>query len=357
MNRLHRFLFKPAPAGGLGRARALFYGGLFLGYGPGSDLSAWGAISPELWRPVFPYPALAGPPPEVWLRVLEVVFELCLAAAALGILFPVAGPGAFVLGWALLALPNQFGRAYHVDAPVVMLLGVLAFSRAADAWTLGSLFPRVSPGAGGKRLPRVPDPARTESAVGDAGENGSLLSLSGVERGDCQGRISRASVEQRECFSVDSGSRVEMGQSGENGCRLSGEYRWPVQAARVVLCLVFVSAGLSKLRNAGWEWLNPQAQGFLLLDRWVSSTPWTDWGLLLAAHPGWLVAGAAATLGLELLYPLALVSRRLRPWLAAGALGLLLGFKAVLGPAFVALAFCHLWWWPWERWGESREGA
>ena len=36
------------------------------------------------------------------------------------------------------------------------------------------------------------------------------------------------------------------------------------------------------------------------------------------------------------------------PLVTAGA-GLLLGFRILLGPAFLALVICHVFWVPWER--------
>ena len=127
-----------------------------------------------------------------------------------------------------------------------------------------------------------------------------------------------------------------------------GEYRWPLVAARLILCLVFAAAGLSKVLNGGWEWVASDSLGRTLLKQAVTSTPWLD-ATWIAASPPLHRGLAAATLVLELAYPLALVWRRGRPWLVAGGLLLLAGFAAFAGPWFPALALAHLWWLPWER--------
>jgi hypothetical protein len=46
---------------------------------------------------------------------------------------------AFALGFFLLSLPHCFGKTHHFDASLVLVMGVLAFSRAGDAFSLDRL--------------------------------------------------------------------------------------------------------------------------------------------------------------------------------------------------------------------------
>jgi hypothetical protein len=132
----------------------------------------------------------------------------------------------------------------------------------------------------------------------------------------------------------------------------SAEYTWPVRTAWLVLALVFLGAGISKLRHAGLAWVTSDTmRNTLLVNHYYQSVdqPLVSWGLAIAEHPGLCHALAAGTMGIELAYPIALFVPALRLPLVAAGVGLLLGFRIVLGPSFISLVICHVFWVPWER--------
>jgi uncharacterized membrane protein YphA (DoxX/SURF4 family) len=130
------------------------------------------------------------------------------------------------------------------------------------------------------------------------------------------------------------------------------EYGWPVRAARVSLCLVFLAAGLSKLRHSGLEWVT--SDHLPLLIQAMSLRRWREDGVAdaLAPSPDLWRALAILTLVIELAYPLALVSVRARWVLIPSAVAMLAGFAVLMGPRFDTLALLNLAWVPWERWRE-----
>lgn len=129
----------------------------------------------------------------------------------------------------------------------------------------------------------------------------------------------------------------------------SGEYRWPIATMRVVLSLVFLSAGLAKIGVSGLEWITTDHLALLLAAR---EQPLA--GMIvesdLACH-----ALAAATVGIEVLHPLALVSPVLAAVLVPAGLGLLGGILLLMGIPFWPLVATHVFWIPWHRF--RRPGA
>jgi hypothetical protein len=123
----------------------------------------------------------------------------------------------------------------------------------------------------------------------------------------------------------------------------SGEYRWPIQLVRVVISLAFFGAGLSKLRGGGGlGWIFSDTLQLTLADRALPL------GLAIAQWP-WLCRGLAAGVVLvELLHPLALVSRRAACVLVPGSVLLLLGFWLGMGIPFWPLLGLHAFWIPWD---------
>jgi hypothetical protein len=74
-----------------------------------------------------------------------------------------------------------------------------------------------------------------------------------------------------------------------------------------------------------------------------------DWGLRLARHPWICRSLAAGSLVVELAFPIALFSRRLRPWLVAAAFSMQIGITLVMGPDFGPFIWSYLFWIPWDR--------
>lgn len=134
----------------------------------------------------------------------------------------------------------------------------------------------------------------------------------------------------------------------------SAEYTWPIRLVCVLLALVFFAAGIAKLRHSGPAWIASDNLALMLIQNHyhkVRTDPLTSWGLDLAQY-GWLCRLlAAATVLIEVGYPLALVSRTARWVVVPGACLMLVGIRLLLGPAFEQFLMCSLFWVPWERAG------
>ena len=120
------------------------------------------------------------------------------------------------------------------------------------------------------------------------------------------------------------------------------------------MTFVFVGAGISKLRHGGLAWITSETFGLLMIQANYplvrqADAPMTDWGLWIAAHR-WICRGlAASTLLVELGFPLALFSRRIRLLIVPAALAMQLGISIVMGPNFNVFVMTYLFWVPWDR--------
>jgi hypothetical protein len=82
---------------------------------------------------------------------------------------------------------------------------------------------------------------------------------------------------------------------------------------QIHLCLIYASAGLAKLQ--GPSWWNGRAVGLL-----IGNSEFRPFDLsFLADHPMLIQLSTHLTVALELLYPVLIWQRRLRPWLLVGA--------------------------------------
>lgn len=132
----------------------------------------------------------------------------------------------------------------------------------------------------------------------------------------------------------------------------SGEYHWPLVALRVVLVCILFLAGLAKLRHAGLAHVTSDATQHLLVNT-------------LRFFPGVMTAGGAAiaqsdllsrvvmggVIVVELAYPLALTSRRARPFVAFSAVVMLVLINQFFALRFIQLIWAHVVWLPFERLG------
>jgi hypothetical protein len=277
-----RFWFEPAPPTNLAVSRMLFFGGLLLYYGL-EDFSAWGAVSPAFWMPLPVFHALhLSPLSPGALAVIQMLWRAALAFSAVGLLTRLSMIVAFVLGFYLLGLPHNFGHVYHFDALLVVTLGILAWSRAGDAW------------------------------------------------------------------SIDAWLR------GQDRPAPSGEYTWPIRMVWVMMALVFLAAGLSKVRYGGVAWVT-SANLSIVLERAAyhvsDADPLSRAGLWLAAHPWLSRAVAALTLVIELGFVAALVSPFARAVLVPAAVGMLIGIRVLMGPTFGGFLLATVFWVPWDAAG------
>jgi hypothetical protein len=102
----------------------------------------------------------------------------------------------------------------------------------------------------------------------------------------------------------------------------SWEYAWPLRLVQVFFCQIYLFAGYSKLFASGGAWLaGTNLRGHLLvLNQALSERPEATWGYALARHEGLCTAAAWAGLGIELAFPLVLISRPARLVLLPAAL-------------------------------------
>jgi predicted DCC family thiol-disulfide oxidoreductase YuxK len=285
------YFFEPNPPTDLAVSRLLFYGILFFFYLP-QDWSVWGEVDQAFWMPIGLFEKLHIPVlASSWLAVLQTVWKCSLALCALGFLTRLSSLTAFVLSVYLLGLPHNFGKTHHYDAMVILILGILAVSRAGDAWSLDR-----------------------------------LLALAR--------RRNLRSVEQRPA---------------------SGEYTWPLRAVWMLMSLIFFAAGMSKIRHSGLAWAFSDTLSTILIQHnylLSNAAPLSTIGLDIAAHP-WLARSFAfATLILELGYPVSLLSKRARFFFVPGIVFMLLGFRILMGPTFYTFIIAQLFWIPWLALGK-----
>jgi len=124
----------------LGATRLVFYLSLFALFYR-HDFSLWGEVDAVFAQPTVVLGLIAFDPlPPTWLQWLETVWRVALLASAVGLLTRLSTFVAFVLGFYLLALPHQFGRLEHTNGLIVILLGVLAFSRCGEGLSIDRLW-------------------------------------------------------------------------------------------------------------------------------------------------------------------------------------------------------------------------
>jgi hypothetical protein len=133
---------------------------------------------------------------------------------------------------------------------------------------------------------------------------------------------------------------------------ISGEYTWPVRMVWLLMALAFFAAGVAKIRFSGLQWVTSDTLAIFLIHNnyhVINLDPLTTWGLYLAQHPWLCRALAAGTIGVEVGFPLALVSPGARRLLVPATLLLQIMIRVVLGPSFVQFMLCYLFWVPWDR--------
>jgi hypothetical protein len=130
----------------------------------------------------------------------------------------------------------------------------------------------------------------------------------------------------------------------------SGEYTWPIRMAWIMLSIVFCAAGATKLIRSGTAWITSDNLQMLLLQHYFTLTdPPTKIGLLIARHPMLCHTLAAMTILVELSFPLALFSRRLRRILVPAAFFMQVGIGIAMGVYFTQFMISYLFWLPWRR--------
>jgi hypothetical protein len=123
------------------------------------------------------------------------------------------------------------------------------------------------------------------------------------------------------------------------GRRLPAEraalYGWPVRTSMALVAAVYLLIGLNKLILSGPAWvLSDNLRWVLYASSDARRTP-NGFALFIADRPLLSHVAAAATLGLELAFPLVLWFRRARPFLVGGMIALHLGIMVAMGLDYV----------------------
>jgi hypothetical protein len=279
------FWFAPDSGLDLAAARIAFFGGLLAIHGT-RDMSAFGEVAPLLWDPVSIFRWL--PQPATWMiQATQTVWRLALVCAAVGMWTRAATAVALVGGAFLLGLPQNLGAIRLDDTMVVPALCVMAMARCGDRLSVDRWL-----GTRRARAAGPPSPPRP-----------------------------------------------------------SGEYTWPIRLVWVLMAMMYGSSGFAKLRMSGLGWLTSDHLARLLLQQHygVEPPPLGAWGLTIAASPALSHGLAAATLGLELAFPLALLSARARCLVVPAAYLMHVGIRLLFGANFLGLIVLYAFWVPWER--------
>lgn len=148
-----RFWFARVGPKPLALLRLLFFAWLFLWYW-GYDFRAVGLHPVEIWRPVHLLQVLGlGTMPSTQaLAVLQILWKASLLSASVGLFTRASCGFACLLGAYLLALTHSFHKINHSDGALVIAMGVFAFARSGEAWSLD----RVMRRGGSVRSTRLP---------------------------------------------------------------------------------------------------------------------------------------------------------------------------------------------------------
>jgi predicted DCC family thiol-disulfide oxidoreductase YuxK len=147
--------------------------------------------------------------------------------------------------------------------------------------------------------------------------------------------------------------------------RPSAEYTWPIRMVWTLMALVFLAAGIAKLRHGGAAWIASANMSVILLRsayHTADADPITTLGLWVASHAWLSRALAAATVVVELGFITSLISRTARRVFVPAGVALLVGIRILMGPTFGAFLLANVFWVPWRALGLrvalwSRAGA
>jgi predicted DCC family thiol-disulfide oxidoreductase YuxK len=135
---------------------------------------------------------------------------------------------------------------------------------------------------------------------------------------------------------------------------MSGEYTWPTRCVWLLTAMVFLAAGIAKLRLSGFSaWAMSDNMANVLLQHKYKSHPPTNWGVWIAQFPILYKTLAALTIIVEVAFPLALISRYAR-WVFVPSMFLMqVGIGLTMGVWFIQFMFIYLFWVPWDSIGRA----
>jgi hypothetical protein len=138
-------------------------------------------------------------------------------------------------------------------------------------------------------------------------------------------------------------------RSGADGQDPSAEYTWPVHLVWTLMAIVFFSAGVSKLRESGVDWILSENLRYTLLRHHYSHVALIGLAPVVAQSLAFTKLMAAGSVALELSAPLALFSRRLRLLIVPSLLLLQTGIWLLMGVSFAQYLAAYAFWVPWDR--------
>jgi len=290
--KISQFFFQSSTSTNLGICRFLFFGITFIIY-HNENFSYWGNVPDILWFPIFLFRYLHIPVlSSEFLYFLTFIWLGSLLLSSVGLFSRLSTIIAFVLGSYLLGLINSIAKTHHIESLLILVLAVLAFSNCGDGFSLDR-------------------------------------------------------------WLKDRGWIYNSGQNSKAAKRIEGEYTWPIRLIWVLMTLVFCSAGVSKLRNSGLEWITSDTLATIFLEKYFTgcrAEPLIDWmALWLANRPLFCHLIAGMSVILEVCAPLALFHFLLRVLIVPSLFFMVWGFWIVLGIPFPQLLTCFLFWVPWDR--------
>ncbi len=130
---------------------------------------------------------------------------------------------------------------------------------------------------------------------------------------------------------------------------ITGEYRWPIIAARMLLMIAFFCAGCSKLRIGGLEWITSDHFSHLMIEHLTpanhppleSLTRWLAQQTLLCKF-----IAASVVIG-QLSAPLALINKWFARIIVPALLLMQISIGLLLNVYFVSFIAMYIFWIPW----------
>jgi hypothetical protein len=131
----------------------------------------------------------------------------------------------------------------------------------------------------------------------------------------------------------------------------SGEYTWPIRMIWLAMSLVFLAAGIAKLRWGGLAWITSDNLRIVLMRAVYhvsDADPLTDAGLRIAAWPWLMHVLAGSVVVIELAFIAALFHPVARAVCVPAAVLLLVGIRALMGPRFAPFMIANVFWVSWD---------
>lgn len=128
-------------------------------------------------------------------------------------------------------------------------------------------------------------------------------------------------------------------------------YGYPILLMRCILAWSYFTAGILKLRLGGWEYFQPDSFLTLAINNSLGNVHDTQFQLsLLLPEYRWIVTPALiGAVSWEIAFPLAVISRRLRPWFLASGVAFHVGTLLLMNITFPVQLAMYVVFVDWER--------